>query len=173
MNPDLNSSPLTSAQSWIVENISSLISSNLDDENDCTLTMPNENRSSKLSLSNSDDNSSPEVARTLAVADEHFALGSERLGKRPFSPELIFPEDTANAIDNCEQLQMFYNNNKLFSQMNQNVSVWAPGATYFIKTLSVNLDSLIAGVNIEIYDLEHEANYFPGRCSAHFWDKLR
>lgn len=44
MNPDINTSPMTNEHSWIVENISSLISSNMDDENDCTLTIPNENQ---------------------------------------------------------------------------------------------------------------------------------
>ena len=52
MNSDLNTSPLTSVQSWIVENISSLISSTADDENDCTLTLPNDNKLTKSSLIN-------------------------------------------------------------------------------------------------------------------------
>lgn len=123
MNPDLNSSPLTSAQSWIVENISSLIASNLDDENDCTLTMPNENRNSKqaASLDQSDEDRSPEVARTLAVAEGHF--NGERLTKRPFSPELIANDDSNDRAINGERLNMFCNDNKLLNQMNQPVSV--------------------------------------------------
>lgn len=122
MNPDLNSSPLTSAQSWIVENISSLIASNLDDENDCTLTMPNENRNSKQSapLDQSDEDQSPEVARTLAVAEEHF--NGERLTKRPFSPEPIANDNSNGSTINGERLDMFCNDNKFLNQMNRPVS---------------------------------------------------
>ena len=100
MNSEVNTS---SAQSWIVENISSLISSSQDDENDCTLTMPNENKNSSGRhtkepttvnlIDKCDGDSEVETARTL-VSDD---LLSERIPKRPLSPELI--TENAKRVD--------------------------------------------------------------------------
>jgi len=102
---------MTSAQSWIVENISSLISSNHDDDNDCTLTLPNETTTQKPK------NLSPlipcdlEVELSRTVVDDGFQ--GERIPKRPFSPENIAENNRQN-----EQMNIFYNNT-LFTQNNQ------------------------------------------------------
>lgn len=82
--------------------------------------MPNENRNSKqTSLNQSNEDDSPEVARTLAVTEENFGNNAERLTKRPFSPELIANDNYG--IDG-ERLNMFSDTNKFLSQTNQLVN---------------------------------------------------
>jgi len=108
MNSDLNTSPLTSAQSWIVENISSLISSTADDENHCTLTLPNENKLTKSSLNNEEAS----IERARCLNDD---LLTERIPKRPFSPENI-----ANNDNGLPMMQQIYNKQLLLNPMEQN-----------------------------------------------------
>ncbi len=120
MNPDLNTSPMTSAQSWIVENISSLISSNHDDENDCTLTLSNETATQKPKSLPPSSSCELEVERSRTVVGD--CLQAERIPKRPFSPETI----TDNSRQN-EQMHTFYNN-ALFNQNSQQL------VSYFLSS---------------------------------------
>lgn len=110
MNSDVNTSPLSSAQSWIVENISSLISSNQEDENDCTLTMPKEQHPKPAHLD-------CEIERSRTVTQE---LLTERIPKRPFSPEEI--QETPAGYLPMHQLytnQCFFGNNQNFQCLDE------------------------------------------------------
>ncbi len=108
MNSDLNSSPMTSAQSWIVENISSLISSNNDDENDCTLTLNETSTGLKSKSLTPLISCDFEVERSRTIVDDY--LQAERIPKRPFSPEIVFENNRQT-----EQMNIFYNNQKIVS----------------------------------------------------------
>ena len=130
MNPDLNPSPMTSAQSWIVENISSLISSNHDDENDCTLTMPNETTTAQKSKSMASEvPGSLEVERSRTAVDDF--LQAERIPKRPFSPEVVLENNRQN-----EQMNIFYNNQHLVSFSSPEIKAFYN----FSKLFNVNFE---------------------------------
>lgn len=116
MNPDLNTSPLTSAQSWIVENISSLISSNHDDENDCTLTFPGDNNKYAKSGVGNVNGLNCDLEVEQARGHNEADLLTERISKRPLSPEIIAEDQIG-----FEQLGQIYNN-AIFNANNQLVS---------------------------------------------------
>ena len=131
MSAELNcfnnpSSPMASAQSWIVDNLSSLISSNQDDEqcdesytnencNDLTLTKDNQ---CHAHVTEADCDVEVEQCRTLNQND---LFTNERIPKRPFSPEEIhnFESYQQQRIQLANQANYLFNYTNQFNQFDE------------------------------------------------------